>query len=109
MPSAPIFVAPVLPIELFFFQRVFRRLVEQRRERERVAEAEDEQVAAVLQPLRPITPEGLEEEHIAISEFQRAMVRLFRFLDDGRLFDAKAFDTNDDGRVGWYEFCSLIP
>jgi hypothetical protein len=97
-------VPAALPIELFFFQRVFKRLCEQREERF-VDYADDP--PDDLPPRQPIKAEDLEKKVIALAEFQRAMVRLFRFLHDDREFNAKSFDSNNDGSVGWYEFCSV--
>jgi hypothetical protein len=35
------------------------------------------------------------------------MVRLFRVIKDDRKFDIMEYDVNKNGKVGWYEFCSL--
>jgi hypothetical protein len=44
---------------------------------------------------------------IPLIAFQRAMGRLFRVLQIERQFDAKKYDLNGDGNVGWWEFCKI--
>lgn len=38
---------------------------------------------------------------------QRSMCRLRKVLQDDSEFDAKQYDLNSDGTVGWWEFCIL--
>mmetsp|Transcript_66821 Transcript_66821/g.196143 ORF Transcript_66821/g.196143 Transcript_66821/m.196143 type:complete len:776 (-) Transcript_66821:38-2365(-) len=90
--SGPFFVPAIQPIELFFFQRVFHKLCVNRGARQGEA----------------IDPNDIDkEQEIPLVEFQRAMVRLFRVIKDERKFDIMEYDVNKNGKVGWYEFCSL--
>jgi len=79
--GTPWFVPAVQPVDLLFFSKAHKRL--------RQWSAEDSTGVPVL-------------------IFQRAMSRLFRILgEDGDNFDAKDYDINRDGTVGWWEFCEL--
>mmetsp|Transcript_71962 Transcript_71962/g.153884 ORF Transcript_71962/g.153884 Transcript_71962/m.153884 type:complete len:768 (-) Transcript_71962:81-2384(-) len=48
------------------------------------------------------------DENIPIEEFQRAFERLFFVLKDPQGFDAKVYDQNRNGFVGWGEFCFVF-
>lgn len=98
--SAPWFVPPVQPIELFFFQRVFQQL----RERKGRGSNHDEHTP---EPGEKTGKMDHDEHEVSLMEFKRAMVRLFRVLKDERRFDLAEYDVNKNGRVGWFEFCSL--
>jgi len=75
------------PLELLFFHKVFVRL------RSSIGFRAGDEAFTYGVPL------------IA---FQRAMSRLFHVLgEDDRCFNAKAYDANGDGTVGWWEFCML--
>lgn len=44
---------------------------------------------------------------VPLLSLQRSMCRLRKVLHDDREFDAKSYDLNSDGTVGWWEFCIL--
>mmetsp|Transcript_65965 Transcript_65965/g.214642 ORF Transcript_65965/g.214642 Transcript_65965/m.214642 type:complete len:820 (+) Transcript_65965:121-2580(+) len=102
--SLPLLVPKVQTLELFFFQRVFQQLlqVSEGRLEERNAEHWRKDYALVS-PHRD--PEA--ESEVPLVEFQRVMVRLLRLVRDEQPFDVRAYDTNGDGRVGWFEFCRV--
>eukprot|EP00747_Dinoflagellata_sp_TGD_P184158 gnl/TRDRNA2_/TRDRNA2_39549_c0_seq1.p1 gnl/TRDRNA2_/TRDRNA2_39549_c0~~gnl/TRDRNA2_/TRDRNA2_39549_c0_seq1.p1 ORF type:complete len:839 (+),score=127.51 gnl/TRDRNA2_/TRDRNA2_39549_c0_seq1:46-2517(+) len=70
------------PLELLFFRQIFTRL---RADMKAGANADD--------------------EIIPTDAFQRAFGRLFFVLRDPQGFDAKVYDANGNGFVGWGEFC----
>lgn len=82
------------PLELVFFHKVFTKLHEEREGPEE--EEEDEPLDCMVNP-----------KGVPLLVFQRAMSRLFRVLQDERQFDARHYDLNKDGTVGWWEFCVL--
>mmetsp|Transcript_9154 Transcript_9154/g.20382 ORF Transcript_9154/g.20382 Transcript_9154/m.20382 type:complete len:823 (-) Transcript_9154:84-2552(-) len=78
----PWIVPKIQKLELVFFQKVFQKLREDKKE-----DIADGDVPLVL--------------------FQRTMSRLFRFLRQEREFSCKQYDMNSDGMVSWWEFCVL--
>mmetsp|Transcript_18234 Transcript_18234/g.42472 ORF Transcript_18234/g.42472 Transcript_18234/m.42472 type:complete len:791 (-) Transcript_18234:28-2400(-) len=103
--ATPLVVPAVEPVELFFFKRVFQHLCTKKYRRlAALAGAEDTEAE------RKGTRYDLENEEVPLIEFQRAMVRLFRVLHvftDPEAFKASEYDVNENGSVGWLEFCSL--
>jgi len=97
--SLPWCVPTVQPIELFFFQRVFHALCEQ----QMVQKPEDNDDPLQMSSV----PEIEEEQEVPTVVFQRAFVRLFRIIQDDRTLEADEYDRNRNGKVGWFEFCSL--
>lgn len=97
----PWFVPVVQPIELFFFQRVFMQLCK----KDDSAAMDEEDEDKELMEWSDMKVE--EEQEVPLVVFQRAMVRLFRVIKDDRKFDCAEYDTNMNGKVGWFEFCSL--
>mmetsp|Transcript_51136 Transcript_51136/g.130094 ORF Transcript_51136/g.130094 Transcript_51136/m.130094 type:complete len:805 (-) Transcript_51136:78-2492(-) len=96
------FVVPAeQPIELFFFQRVFKRLLEKKEHRDSLASSTRGQCE------QPQEKEAEEYQAIPLVEFQRAMVRFFRLVQGVYDFDVMEYDVNKDGKIGWYEFCSV--
>lgn len=96
--SLPWLVPRVQPIELFFFQRVFYQLC-------KLSEPTREQDDHLQESWASIEVD--EDQEVPLVVFQRAMVRLFRVLKDNEHFDAVEYDKNENGKVGWFEFCSL--
>jgi len=85
--TTPWIVPAQQPIELFFFQRVFHEL-----SNKPWNECDDE----------------AEEQEVLLMEFERAMIRLNKVIQkDDKKFNAADYDVNKNGRVGWFEFCSL--
>jgi len=90
---ADLFISDQQPIELLFFRRMFTRL---RKQSEAIGQM-------------PVHQEGEEvdedsEDGIPIQAFQRALGRLFYVLRDTEGFDARTYDQNGNGIVGWSEF-----
>eukprot|EP00929_Paragymnodinium_shiwhaense_P094407 TRINITY_DN5495_c0_g1_i1.p1 TRINITY_DN5495_c0_g1~~TRINITY_DN5495_c0_g1_i1.p1 ORF type:complete len:747 (+),score=147.92 TRINITY_DN5495_c0_g1_i1:79-2319(+) len=85
---ARIFVPAELNFELLFFRKIF---VELRRQ---------------VNPNGDPTPLDTEES-IPTQVFQRAFERLFFVLQDPQGFDARVYDANRNGFVGWGEFCNV--
>lgn len=79
----PFIVPEHQPLELIFFQRVFRRICEEN---------------DLL---------GQEQPGIPLLVFHRVFSRLFKILEDDRQFNAASYDLNNDGKVRWWEFCML--
>eukprot|EP00928_Gymnodinium_smaydae_P073278 TRINITY_DN56514_c0_g1_i1.p1 TRINITY_DN56514_c0_g1~~TRINITY_DN56514_c0_g1_i1.p1 ORF type:complete len:783 (-),score=135.83 TRINITY_DN56514_c0_g1_i1:20-2368(-) len=83
-PHAMPWLVPVSQkLELIFFQKVFNRL------RQSVDLPQDE------------------KSGVPVLVFRRAMSRLLRLLQDDRNFEASQYDIDQDGTVGWWEFCIL--
>jgi len=91
----PWFVPAVQPIELFFFQRIFLRLIEKRGEKHRKTALSSNEGS------------DDEEAEVPLVDFQKTIVRLFKVMRDPRSIDISKYDVNENGNVGWYEFCSL--
>ncbi|CAE7225533.1 Kcnb2, partial [Symbiodinium sp. CCMP2456] len=73
----------VVPIDLFFFRRIFSRLYSQH---------------------------GDSHGEVPVSVFQRSVVRLFRLMQMDRQadeFSADEYDVDGSGAVGWYEFVTV--
>eukprot|EP00930_Biecheleria_cincta_P025572 TRINITY_DN18194_c1_g1_i1.p1 TRINITY_DN18194_c1_g1~~TRINITY_DN18194_c1_g1_i1.p1 ORF type:complete len:831 (+),score=143.95 TRINITY_DN18194_c1_g1_i1:201-2693(+) len=69
------------PMELIFFRKVYAKLLSQ--------------------------TGNSEAAGVPLICLQRSMCRLRRVLQDDSEFDAKQYDLNSDGIVGWWEFCIL--
>eukprot|EP00931_Biecheleriopsis_adriatica_P065309 TRINITY_DN3987_c5_g1_i1.p1 TRINITY_DN3987_c5_g1~~TRINITY_DN3987_c5_g1_i1.p1 ORF type:complete len:797 (+),score=130.41 TRINITY_DN3987_c5_g1_i1:104-2494(+) len=69
------------PVELIFFRKVFAKLSQQ--------------------------TGATEASGVPLICLQRSMCRFCKVLQDSRTFDAKRYDQNSDGTVGWWEFCML--
>eukprot|EP00928_Gymnodinium_smaydae_P015991 TRINITY_DN15957_c0_g6_i1.p1 TRINITY_DN15957_c0_g6~~TRINITY_DN15957_c0_g6_i1.p1 ORF type:complete len:785 (-),score=167.53 TRINITY_DN15957_c0_g6_i1:97-2451(-) len=104
IPSMPLFVPASQPLELYFFQRVFHRLY-QRKAGGGVGgqTAASSELADCFQDQE----DDIEDKEVLLVEFNRAMARLFQVIEDKRAFNAAAYDSNMNGKVGWLEFCSL--
>jgi len=103
--STPWVVPPAQPIELFFFQRVFLRLIEKRDQRalsSPIGKTADDTGQTANFSLFPE-----EEQEVPLVDFKRAMVRLCKVMEDTRTLDFTKYDVNGNGKVGWHEFCSL--
>jgi len=101
----PWVVPKVEPVELFFFKRVFQHLCAKKYRRLAALAGEEDTKGP-----RKTAGFDLENEEVPLIEFQRAMVRLFRVLgvcSDPEAFKASEYDVNENGSVGWLEFCSL--
>eukprot|EP00746_Dinoflagellata_sp_MGD_P013168 gnl/MRDRNA2_/MRDRNA2_128361_c0_seq1.p1 gnl/MRDRNA2_/MRDRNA2_128361_c0~~gnl/MRDRNA2_/MRDRNA2_128361_c0_seq1.p1 ORF type:complete len:755 (+),score=110.04 gnl/MRDRNA2_/MRDRNA2_128361_c0_seq1:71-2335(+) len=86
------FVVPVHhPLDLQFFRKVFAKLLAM--EKKKSMEIGDE----VTQT----------EAEVPLAVFERAMVRLFRVLQDDQHFSAKEYDIDYSGGVGWFEFVAV--
>lgn len=80
--SLPWFTPSVVPIDLFFFRRIFSRLYSQHGD----------------------------QGEVPVSVFQRSVVRLFRLMKMDRQaddFSADEYDVDGSGAVGWYEFVTV--
>jgi len=77
-------------LELIFFRDIFVKLREQ------------------LSASDVDTTEYDAEKSIPTEEFQRAFERLFYVLKDGQGFNAKVYDQDGNGQVGWGEFCFVF-
>mmetsp|Transcript_11157 Transcript_11157/g.24964 ORF Transcript_11157/g.24964 Transcript_11157/m.24964 type:complete len:810 (+) Transcript_11157:117-2546(+) len=78
------------PIELHFFRDMFLRLREQE------------------QALAGGSGGTDDDEAIRTETFQRSFERLFYVLQDPRGFNARVYDRNSNGFVGWGEFCLVF-
>mmetsp|Transcript_26681 Transcript_26681/g.58657 ORF Transcript_26681/g.58657 Transcript_26681/m.58657 type:complete len:760 (-) Transcript_26681:89-2368(-) len=78
----PWLVPETQPLELIFYRKAFAQLQE-------YSDREDDNGG------------------VQLLVFQRAVSRLYLLLQDHREFDAKHYDINGDGTVGWWEFCLL--
>lgn len=83
-PTRRFIIPRVKPLEVLFFREIFSRLRKQ---------LVKQQPSLVLQ-----------EENIPLEEFQRVFERLFVVLEDPHVFNAKIYDENGNGFVGWGEF-----
>lgn len=79
----PFIIDKEQPIDLLFFRYIFNDL------RDKIGGFAEEQYA---------------DEFIPIEAFQRTLERLFYVLKDPRGFNAKDYDENGNGFVGWGEF-----
>mmetsp|Transcript_32378 Transcript_32378/g.58839 ORF Transcript_32378/g.58839 Transcript_32378/m.58839 type:complete len:749 (+) Transcript_32378:133-2379(+) len=79
-PRTPWLVPEEQKMELIFFRKVYLKLMSE---------------------------SGTESNGIALVRLQRSMCRLCKILRDERNFDAKEYDINGDGMVGWWEFSIL--
>eukprot|EP00438_Fugacium_kawagutii_P024226 Skav223087 [mRNA] locus=scaffold419:294122:300299:+ [translate_table: standard] len=82
--SLPWFTPSTVPIDLFFFRRIFSRLYSQH---------------------------GDSQGEVPVSVFQRSVVRLFRLMKMDRQaddFSADEYDVDGSGAVGWYEFVTDV-
>lgn len=78
------------PLDLHFFRLVFARLLVLQRANRR-NDGDD--------------AEG--EAEVPLFVFERAMVRLFKALQDEQPFNAKEYDADSSGGVGWFEFVAV--
>mmetsp|Transcript_50980 Transcript_50980/g.150268 ORF Transcript_50980/g.150268 Transcript_50980/m.150268 type:complete len:846 (-) Transcript_50980:21-2558(-) len=86
------------PIELIFFQKVFRQLLKA--------------MGSKMKGRAGVNNTAADDAamSVPILVLQRAMMRLFRILREENSFaswDAKRYDLNGDGSVGWWEFCQI--
>lgn len=85
----PWFVPQEQPLELMFYRQLFASLQHD--------EDEDRSKDDNFYPAAGV----------GRMAFQRAISRLFILLRDNREFNAKAYDLNGDGVLGWWDFCNF--
>mmetsp|Transcript_83745 Transcript_83745/g.233569 ORF Transcript_83745/g.233569 Transcript_83745/m.233569 type:complete len:774 (-) Transcript_83745:239-2560(-) len=74
-------------LNLSFFRKLFKRLVQQEAPPEWASQRDERH------------PMG-----VPLLAFQRSMSRLFRVLQDDRVFNSQKYDLNQDRKVSWWEF-----
>jgi hypothetical protein len=109
-------------LPLLFFRRVFTILKAQSRKMQNAPEeGSDDGIDYILDDLRDDNSSDSEDDQpdqsIPIEAFQRAFERLFYILEvkkegaekEGQgWFNARSYDTNDNGWVGWTEFSAIF-
>lgn len=86
----PLIVPCDHPLDLHFFRQVFAKLLVM--EKNKCLEMGNEVEV---------------EAEVPLAVFERAMVRLFRVLEDSQHFCAKEYDVDGSGGVGWFEFVAV--
>mmetsp|Transcript_43728 Transcript_43728/g.129443 ORF Transcript_43728/g.129443 Transcript_43728/m.129443 type:complete len:792 (+) Transcript_43728:182-2557(+) len=101
--SLPWLVLKDKPLELIFFQKLYVAILKQVNQRKKPAKP------SMSAFIKAMDTNDLTEPTTAVPlmEIQRAMSRLYQILQDNRDFNAKKYDINDDGCVGWWEFCVI--
>jgi voltage-gated potassium channel len=88
--SKKMLVSKNRPLDLLFFRMIFQHMI-QEGEGNGKAEGADE-----------------DQDGIPVAAFQRTLERLFYVLRDDRGFDAREYDVDGNGCVGWSEFVHVF-
>lgn len=107
------FVPEYTTLNMNFYQKVFLLLDEAHQDQDAASTAAgqgnggddsnpNDQTTA--QPPAPAGSAGAKLNGLPLSIINRAMSRLFYLLQEPRTFDARIYDINGDGIVGWWEF-----